>query len=48
MRRESERDGSGTYINFTKNRNGLVDNKMYYELNNSKIVYGAIMTNEGE
>jgi len=46
MRRESERDGSGTYINFTKNRNGLVDNKMYYELNNSKIVYGQITVNE--
>jgi DNA repair protein RadA/Sms len=46
MRRESERDGSGTYINFTKNRNGLVDNKMYYELNNSKIVYGQIAVNE--
>ena len=46
MRRESERDGSGTYINFTKNRNGLVDVKMYYELNNSKIKYGQMMTNE--
>ena len=46
MRRESERDGSGTYINFTKNRNGLVDNKMYYELNNSKIVYCQITVNE--
>ena len=46
MRRESERDGSGTYINFTKNRNGLFDNKMYYELNNSKIVYGQITVNE--
>ena len=46
MRRESERDGSGTYINFTKNRNGLVDNKMYYELNNSKIVYGNVIINE--
>jgi predicted ATP-dependent serine protease len=46
MRREAERDGSGTYINFTKNRNGLVDNKMYYELSNSKIVYGAVVVNE--
>ena len=46
MRRESERDGSGTYINFTKNRNGLVDNKMYYELNNSSIRYGSIVVNE--
>lgn len=48
MRRESERDGSGTYINFTKNRNGLVDNKMYYELSNSKIVYGEVVANDGE
>jgi DNA repair protein RadA/Sms len=46
MRRESERDGGGTYINFTKNRNGVVDNKMYYELNNNKIVYGSIVINE--
>ena len=46
MRRESERDGSGTFINFTKTRNGLVDNKMYYELNNSKIVYGNVIVNE--
>ena len=46
MRRESERDGSGTYINFTKNRNGLVDVKMYYELNNSKIKYGQMMMDE--
>ena len=46
MRRESERDGSGTYINFTKNRNGLVDNKMYYELSNNKIVYGNVVINE--
>ena len=46
MRREAERDGSGTYINFTKNRNGLVDNKMYYELSNSKIVYSAVVVNE--
>ena len=46
MRRESERDGSGTYINFMKNRNGLVDVKMYYELNNSKIKYGQMMMDE--
>jgi DNA repair protein RadA/Sms len=46
MRRESERDGSGTYINFTKNRNGLVDIKMYYELSNNKVVYGNMMMDE--
>jgi DNA repair protein RadA/Sms len=42
MRRESERDGGATYINFIKNRNGLVDNKIYYELSNSVIRYGSI------
>jgi DNA repair protein RadA/Sms len=41
MRRESERDGGATFINFTKNRNGLVDNKMYFELSNSVIRYGT-------
>jgi len=46
MRRESERDGGCTYINFTKNRNGIVDNKMYYELSNNKIVYGQVVVNE--
>ena len=29
-----------------KNRNGLVDVKMYYELNNSKIKYGQMMMDE--
>jgi DNA repair protein RadA/Sms len=41
MRRESERDGGSTYINFTKNRNGLVDNKVFYQLGNSYIHYGS-------
>jgi predicted ATP-dependent serine protease len=40
MRRESERDGGTTYMNFNKNRNGLVDVKLYYDLGNSKIIYG--------
>ena len=44
MRRESERDGGATFINFTKNRNGLVDNKMYFELSNSVIRYGTTIT----
>ena len=41
MRRESDRDGGGTFINFNKNRNGLVDVKMYFELSNSVIRYGT-------
>ena len=44
MRRESERDGGATFINFTKNRNGLVDNKMYFELSNSVIRYGTTIS----
>jgi len=43
MRRESDRDGGATFINFTKNRNGLVDNRMYFELSNSSIRYGVIV-----
>ena len=46
MRRESEREGGATYINFTKNRNGVVDTKMYYELSNNKIIYGSVVVNE--
>jgi len=42
MRREAESNGGGTFINFTKNRNGIVDNKVYYELNNSNIRYGSL------
>lgn len=42
MRRESERDGGATFINFTKNRNGLVDNKVFYQLGNSVIRYGSL------
>jgi DNA repair protein RadA/Sms len=46
MRRESEREGGATYINFTKNRNGVVDTKMYYELSNNKIIYSSVVVNE--
>jgi DNA repair protein RadA/Sms len=42
MRRESERDGGGTHMIFTKNRNGFVDRKFGYQLNNNKIYYGVI------
>ena len=42
MRRESDRDGGATFINFTKNRNGLVDNKVFYQLGNSVIRYGSL------
>ena len=39
MRREAERDGGMSYMMFSKNRNGVVEQKMYFELSNSKIVY---------
>ena len=39
MRRESERDGGMSYMMFSKNRNGMVEQKMYFELSNDKIVY---------
>lgn len=47
MRRESDRDGGGTYINFIKNRNGNVDVKFGYQLNNDEIYYGT-RVNEGD
>jgi predicted ATP-dependent serine protease len=45
MRRESESQGGSTYINFVKNRNGLVDNKIYYQISNNSIRYGTIIKN---
>jgi DNA repair protein RadA/Sms len=45
MRRESERDGGGTYITFSKNRNGNVGMKFGYQLGNGEISYG-ILTEE--
>jgi len=42
MRRESERNGGGTYIAFTKNRNGNVGIKFSYQLENGNISYGIL------
>ena len=39
MRKETDRDGGASYIVFTKNRNGVVDDKSYFELSNSTITY---------
>lgn len=47
MRRESDRNGGGTYMNFIKNRNGNVDMKFGYELQNDHIYYG-VSVNEGD
>ena len=46
MRRESEKDGGGTYITFTKNRNGNVGLKFSYQLGNGDISYGVITSGE--
>ena len=46
MRRESERDGGGTYMEFTKNRNGEVANKLYFQLTGTQIVYGNLKARE--
>ena len=39
---EMRREDDSTYMNFTKNRNGLVDVKVYFQLNNSSIRYGSL------
>ncbi len=48
MRRRSDRDGGGTYMNFIKNRNGNVDQQFSYELQNDYIYYGSIVEAEDE
>ncbi len=42
MRREKESDGGGTYMEFTKNRNGSVGEKLYFQLTGTRIVYSNI------
>ena len=39
IRRESERDGGGTYIMFNKNRNGSVDIKLAFQLTGTQVIY---------
>lgn len=39
VRRESKQDGGSTYLEFTKNRNGIVENKLYFQLTNNRIIY---------
>ena len=43
MRKNSDRDGGGTYITFSKNRNGNAGIKFGYELNESTIYYGTVV-----
>jgi len=42
MRRQRERDGGGTYIEFSKNRNGQAGIRFGYQLSNDRIDYGTI------
>ena len=42
MRRRSEKDGGGTYMMFSKNRNGESGMEMGYDLGANNIVYGSI------
>jgi predicted ATP-dependent serine protease len=42
MRRKKESDGGGTYMEFTKNRNGDVANKLYFQLTGTQIIYSNI------
>lgn len=46
MRKESPKDGGGTYIVFTKNRNGQADIKWPYQLTNSDVYYGDVITED--
>jgi hypothetical protein len=49
LKREGEREGGGTYIMFSKNRNGQAGIKFTYQLNNQDIHYGTLVEeNEGE
>jgi hypothetical protein len=43
MRREKMSDGGGTYLVFTKNRNGQADMKWGYQLTNNDIQYGYVV-----
>ena len=48
MRRRSDRDGGGTFMTFTKNRNGNVGMNFSYDLQNDYIYYGTITKVEEE
>lgn len=48
MRRKSNREGGGTYMTFSKNRNGNVGKVFNYTLSNDQIVYGTIEEEEVE
>jgi hypothetical protein len=45
MKRESDRDGGGTYIMFSKNRNGAAGIRYNYRLSNNDIFYDLVTEN---
>jgi hypothetical protein len=46
MRRESERDGGASYMEFTKNRNGNTSDKLYFQLTGTQIIYSNLKARE--
>jgi len=48
IRRESVSQGEGTYIEFTKNRNGNVNQKLYFQLTGTQIIYSNVEVKEDE
>jgi DNA repair protein RadA/Sms len=43
MKRESDRDGAGTYLFFTKNRNGMAGMRFDFQLTSNSIYYGTLV-----
>lgn len=48
LKRQSERDGGGTYIMFTKNRNGNSGLMYSYQLTGTEIYYGTLSEDHSE
>jgi predicted ATP-dependent serine protease len=48
MKREGQREGGGTYMIFTKNRNGQSGMRFSYQLNNNEIHYGTLVEEKEE
>jgi predicted ATP-dependent serine protease len=46
IRKEGITQGEGTYIEFTKNRNGSVNERLYFQLTGTQIVYSNIKAKE--
>jgi len=46
LRKESDKDGGGTYIIFSKNRNGNAGMKFGYQLNETSIYYGTTVNED--